>query len=142
MIIIRNKKLFNLEQKILDSYTRGTPKSKQLYERAKNSIVGGVYSAVQAMQPYPIYMTHGNGSKTYDVDDNQYIDCNLNTGPNLLGHCHPEVMEAVKQAIDRDLLLNHPAFGIECAELLKEIIPCAEKVTFSSTGSEINIYAV
>ncbi|MFC1914809.1 aspartate aminotransferase family protein [Chloroflexota bacterium] len=136
------QELSKLEQRILDAYIRKTPKSKQLFDRARESIEGGVYSAVQATQPYPIYMTHGRGSKTYDVDGNEYLDCNLNAGPTLLGHCHPEVTEAVKRVIDRGLLISHPAFGIECAELLREIIPCAEKVTFSSTGSEINIYAV
>ncbi len=86
-------------------------------------------------------MARGRGSKTYDVDGNEYIDCNLEAGPLLLGHCHPEVIEAIERVISRGLLLSYPDFGIECAELLREIIPCAEKVVFSSTGSEINVYA-
>jgi len=139
---MKEEKLAQLQKKIFDAYTRKTPKSKQMFDRARKSLEGGVYSAVQAMRPYPLYMTHGRGSKTYDVDGNEYIDCNLDAGPLILGHCHPEVMEALKREIDRGLLLCNPDFGIECAELLKEIIPCAEKVAFSSTGSEITVYAV
>lgn len=139
---MKEEKLAQLREKILDEYTRKTPKSRQMYHRACNSLEGGVYSAVQAMWPYPLYMTHGRGSKTYDVDGNEYVDCNLDAGPLILGHCHPEVMEAMKREIDRGLLLCNPDFGIECAELLKEIIPCAEKVAFSNTGSEITVYAV
>ncbi len=139
---MNEEKLAELQKKVLDEYTRKTPKSKQIFERACKSLEGGVYSAVQAMWPYPLYMTHGRGSKTYDVDGNEYVDCNLDAGPLILGHCHPEVMEAMKREIDRGLLLCNPDFGIECAELLKEIIPCAEKVTFANTGSEITVYAV
>lgn len=136
------EKLTELQEKVYAEYMRKTPKSKQMYDRACKSLEGGSYSALQSYPPYPLYMTHGRGSKTYDVDGNEYIDCHLCAGPLILGHCHPEVMEGMKREIDRGLLLFNPDFGVECTELLKEIIPCAEKVVFCNSGTEVTMYAV
>jgi len=139
---MKEEKLTELRRRIFEAYTQKTPKSKQLYERACGSFAGGVSGHVKFFQPYPIYMTHGKGSKTYDADGNEYIDCLLCNGPLVLGHCHPEVVEGIRREIDKGLLIYNPALGVECAELLKEIIPCAEKVRFANSGTEAVMFAV
>jgi len=131
-----------LQEKIFSQYMAKTPKSKQLYDRASKSLQSGVSAGTRFYLPYPIYMSHGKGSKIFDVDGNEYIDCFLSAGPLLLGHCHPEIMEAVNRELNRGLLLYNQELAVECAELLKEIVPCAEKVRFSNTGSEGTMFAV
>jgi glutamate-1-semialdehyde 2,1-aminomutase len=140
--IVNEEKLAQLREKIYDAYSRKTPKSKRMYHRAYSSLEGGVYASTRFSPPYPLYMSHGKGSKIYDVDSNEYIDCQLNAGPLLLGHCHPAVMEKVKRELDRGLLVYNLDLAIECAELLKEIMPCAERVRFANTGTEATLFAV
>ena len=130
-----------LQEKVFEEYMRKTPKSKQMYDRACNSLEGGVPASTRFFSPYPLYMTHGRGSKIYDVDGNEYVDCLLNFGSLILGHHHPEVVEAVKRELDRGLLVVNSDLAVECAELLKEIIPCAEKVRFFNIGAEVIMFA-
>jgi len=139
---MKEAKLAQLEQKIFDAYTHKTPKSKQLFGRACKSLAGGVSGNLRLYQPYPLYTTHGAGSKMYDVDQNEHVDCFLANGPLLLGHQHPQVVEEVKRHMDRGSLIFNPGLMVECAELLKEIVPCAEKVRFLNTGTEAVLVAV
>jgi len=138
-LVMKEEKLAELQKKVFDAYMKKTPKSKQMYDRACRTLTGGVSGNTRLMEPYPVYMTHGRGSKEYDIDGHEYIDCFLCAGPLLLGHCHPEVMEGIKREFDRGLLLRNPDLGVECAELLKEIVPCAERVRFLNTGTEADI---
>jgi glutamate-1-semialdehyde 2,1-aminomutase len=135
-------KTTELEASVLRQYMKKTLKSKQLYEKALGCLQGGVSAGTRFYAPYPIYTSHGRGSRVYDVDGNEYIDNFLSAGPLLLGHCHPEVIEAVKREVERGLLSYNQELAVECAELLKEIVPCAEKVRFSNTGSEATMLAV
>ena len=139
---MKEEKLAKLQEKVFDAYFKKTPMSKKIYDRACKALVGGVSGNTRLMEPYPVYMTRGKGSKEYDVDGNEYIDCFLCAGPLLLGHCHPEIMEGVKREVDRGLLLRNPDLAVECAELLKEIVPCAEKVRFLNSGTEADMIAV
>jgi len=139
---MKEERLAELQKTIFEAYMVKTPKSKKMYDRACGSFAGGVSGHLKLYQPYPLYMTHGKGSKTYDVDENEYVDCFLCAGPLLLGHCHPEVMDVVKKEIARGLLIYNPDLGVECAELLKEIVPCAEAVRFANSGTEAAMFAV
>lgn len=139
---MKPEKLAKLQEKVLDAYFKKTPMSKKVYDRACKSLLGGVSGNTRLMEPYPVYKTRGKGSKEYDVDGNEYVDCFLCAGPLLLGHCHPEVMNGVKRELDRGLLLRNPDLAVECAELLKEIVPCAEKVRFLNSGTEAAMIAV
>jgi glutamate-1-semialdehyde 2,1-aminomutase len=104
-------------------------------------MTGGITSSKRYFPPYPLFMARGQGSKIYDVDGNQYIDCFLNAGPLLLGHNHPEVMDAVKRELDRGLLILHLDITVEFTELLKELYPCAERARLASTGTEACLFA-
>ena len=131
-----------LQEQIFEEYAKKTPKSKQMYARASKSLAGGVVGSPKFFYPYPLYMTHGKGSKQYDIDGNEYVDCYLEGGPLVLGHCPPQVMEMVKREFDKGLMVYNSELQIECAELLQEVIPCAEKVRFANTGTEAIINAV
>ena len=79
-------------------------KSRQMYEKAKTLIPGGVSSPVRAIKPHPFYTASANGSKIRDLDGNEYIDYCLAYGPAVLGHNHPVIKEAIRQQLDRGWL--------------------------------------
>ena len=139
---MNQERLAALREKVFEAYRKKTPKSKEIHERACKSLLGGVCASSRFFPPYPFHMTHGRGSKIYDVDGNEYVDCFLSAGPLILGHCYPEVMEAVRRELDRGLLVFDLDLAVECAELLKEIVPCAEKVRFANSGTEATLFAV
>lgn len=139
---MNEEELTALNKKVFEAYMQKTPKSKQFHDRACRSLSGGVSGSLKLFQPYPLHMTHGRGSKIYDVDANEYIDCQAGQGCLLLGHCYPEVVESIKHEMDKGLLVFNLDLIVECAELLKEIVPCAESVRFANSGTEADIAAV
>ena len=102
-------------------------RSKSLFEKAKQFIPGGVNSPVRAFRAVggsPVFMKKASGPYLYDEDGNQYVDLINSWGPMILGHAHPLVEEAVKEA-----LKDSPSFGaptareVEMAELICSIVP-------------------
>ena len=112
-------------------------KSRELLERARQSLAGGVSSPFRAKAPVPLYIAGGQGSRIVDVDGNSYIDYALAWGPLILGHSHPRLCEAVASRARA----SH-TFGAQhedeylVAEHLQTLAPCAERVAFSSSGTE------
>jgi glutamate-1-semialdehyde 2,1-aminomutase len=112
-------------------------KSRQMLERAQKSLVGGVSSPFRAKAPVPLYIAGGKGSRIHDVDGNSYIDYALAWGPLILGHSHPRLCEAVA----RRAAVSH-TFGAQhedeylVAEHIQRLVPCAERVAFTSSGTE------
>jgi glutamate-1-semialdehyde aminotransferase len=92
---------------------------------------------------YPAFLQSGRGCRVTDVDGNEYIDWILALGPVVLGYAHPVVDAAVRRQLDSGMTfsLPHP-LEVEVAELLAEVIPCAEMARFSKTGSEVTSAAV
>ena len=88
------KELLETEEKRLQSQT---PKSAELYERAKGSLVKGVASSYQVRDPYPIYFTKGLGSRVWDADGREISDFHNGFGCMVQGHAHPAIVEAVNQ---------------------------------------------
>jgi glutamate-1-semialdehyde 2,1-aminomutase len=113
-------------------------KSRQMLERAKKVIPGGISSNIRARwKPFPLFYSHGNNSKIYDVDGNEYIDYVLARGPLLFGHTPEPILEAVRRQLERGLMYaGQHELEIEVAEKIKRHVPCAERVRFSNTGSE------
>ena len=107
-------------------------KSKRLFERAKEIIPGGVNSPVRAFKAVggnPLFIAKGAGSRLFDVDGNEYIDYVGSWGPLILGHCHPEVMEALAKVLETGTSYGAPTEReIELAELICEAFPSIEKV--------------
>jgi glutamate-1-semialdehyde 2,1-aminomutase len=107
------------------------------WERAQRVIPAGSTSRRRRIPPHPFYSSHGVGSKLYDLDENEYVDCVLGFGPHLLGHSHPIVVEAVQEAVTRSTTFGTPhPDEVNFAERLVEMIPCAGKVNFLNSGSE------
>jgi glutamate-1-semialdehyde 2,1-aminomutase len=120
--------------------------SQQIFERAKQSIPGGVNSPVRAFRAVggnPIFMQRAKGAYLYDVDGQEYIDLINSWGPMILGHAHPVVEEAVKKALE-----NSPSFGaptlreVEMAELICSLVPSIEKVRMVNSGTEATMSAI
>jgi glutamate-1-semialdehyde 2,1-aminomutase len=113
-------------------------KSKALYERACRSLAGGVSSEFRKFNaPCPLFYDHGSGSRIVDVDGNEYLDFTLSQGPLILGHSHPRVLAAVQAESARgQIFAGQHLAELELAETLQRLIPCAELMRFSLSGSE------
>jgi glutamate-1-semialdehyde 2,1-aminomutase len=112
--------------------------SAALLERAKKVLAGGVSSEFRKYNhPHAIFYTHGKGSRIYDVDGNEYLDFTLSQGPLLLGHSHPEVLQAINDYSEQgQLFAGQHHKEIELAEKLAELIPSADLMRFCLDGSE------
>jgi glutamate-1-semialdehyde aminotransferase len=122
--------------------TRSIAESQRLWERAQRVIPGGTQTLSKAPSQFvdgvsPKFLERGNGCHVWDVDGNEYIDYPMALGPITLGYDHPAVTEAVVAQIHRGttFTLMHP-LEVELAELLVEMIPCAERVRFAKNGAD------
>jgi glutamate-1-semialdehyde-2,1-aminomutase len=122
-------------------------KSNALFSEAKQIIPGGVTNARHPTKfypgHYPIFMERGKACHVWDVDGNEYIDWILSFGPIILGHVHPRVEKAVRDSLEQGFCLTmvHPIQNI-LAQLLIDIVPCAEMVKFLVGGSDVTSAAV
>lgn len=117
---------------------RSYEKSRQLYKRACQSMAGGVSSHFRMVgQPHPLFFKRGNGARIFDADDNEYLDFTLSQGPLILGHSHPEVLRRVSEEMALgQLYAGQHELELELAETLQRLIPCANLIRFSNSGSE------
>lgn len=105
--------------------------------RASGSLPGGVSSPFRAKFPVPLYFEDGRGAMLKDVDGNEYLDYALAWGPLILGHRHQAVVEAVRRQAEKPHI-----YGAEheleylVAEQAQAMVPCAERIIFTSSGSE------
>ncbi len=121
----------------------GEMKSESLYEEALKHIPGGVSSPVRAFRPFPFFTAYAKGSRIYDVDGRSFIDYCLAYGPLVLGHRNEEVMNAVKEQLERGWLFGTPHEAeIALAKLVKRCFPSIDMVRFVNTGSEATMSAM
>lgn len=119
------------------------PKSKLLYEKAKELMPGGVNSPVRAYKPYPFFTSHAKGSKLYDVDGNEYIDYCLAYGPLILGHANPDVKRAVAEQLEKGTMYGTPTEGeVILAEVIKNSYASVEMLRLVNTGTEATMHAI
>ena len=120
--------------------------SKELFERAKDYIPGGVNSPVRAFKAVggdPIFFAKAEGAYMYDEDGNTYIDLINSWGPMILGHANKMIEEAIFKAV-----IGSPSFGapsrmeVELAELITEMVPSIEKVRMVNSGTEATMSAI
>jgi glutamate-1-semialdehyde 2,1-aminomutase len=120
--------------------------SNSLFEKAKRFIPGGVNSPVRAFRAVggnPLFIKKAKGAYLFDEDGNQYIDLINSWGPMILGHAHPLVEEAVKEALSYSPSFGAPtAREVEMAELICSIIPSVEKVRMVNSGTEATMSAI
>ncbi|MCL6493961.1 MAG: glutamate-1-semialdehyde 2,1-aminomutase [Ignavibacterium sp.] len=123
-----------------------TTKSKQLFEKAKRFIPGGVNSPVRAFKSVggdPIFIERGNGSKFYDVDGNEYIDYIGSWGPHLFGHNPPFIRQALAQAFEKGTSFGAPIeLEVRMAQLITELVPSVEMVRMVNSGTEATMSAI
>lgn len=124
-----------------------TKSSKEIFERAKKAIPGGVNSPVRAFQSvnkeYPIFIKSAKGCKLYDEDGNEYLDMIGSWGPMILGHNHPEVLETVKKTIEDGTSFGLPTKKeVELAELVKSCYKGIDKIRLTTSGTEATMAAV
>jgi glutamate-1-semialdehyde 2,1-aminomutase len=107
-------------------------------ERSKKVLAGGVSSEFRKYNhPHALFYTHGEGSRIYDVDGNEYLDFTLSQGPLILGHSHPKVVRDVADySAKGQLFAGQHCKEIELAEKLNQLIPSAELMRFCLDGSE------
>ncbi|MFH8587505.1 aspartate aminotransferase family protein [Streptomyces celluloflavus] len=119
----------------------GTDSSRAWFDRAQESLAGGISSSSRLTStgphPYPLYMVSGSGARIRDVDGNEYVDYLLSYGSAVLGHAHPELTEALTAVLHTGTMFgtcNTPE--VELAELICDMVPGAELVRFANSGSE------
>jgi glutamate-1-semialdehyde 2,1-aminomutase len=117
-----------------------------LFESAQKRITGGVDSPVRAFRSVggtPFFVDRGQGSRIWDADGNEYIDYVLSWGPLILGHAHPRVVAALREAAGRGTSYGAPtAAETELAELVQEAFPSMELLRFVNSGTEATMSAI
>jgi glutamate-1-semialdehyde 2,1-aminomutase len=122
---------------ILDTYVRLHPGSARLYEEALRTFPSGVTHDVRYLSPFPVFIERAQGSRKWDVDGNEYVDYVMGHGALLLGHSHPEITEAVvEQARKGTHYGASHRLELEWGRRVQELVPCAEEVRFTNSGTE------
>ncbi|HHH40369.1 MAG TPA: aminotransferase class III-fold pyridoxal phosphate-dependent enzyme, partial [Sedimenticola sp.] len=120
--------------------------SHQRFIQAQRHIPGGVNSPVRAFKGVggdPVFVDHASGPFIFDPDGNRYIDYVGSWGPMILGHAHPQVIEAVGRAIERGLSFGAPTeLETRIADVVCELVPSLEMVRMVSSGTEATMSAI
>ncbi|HZT86845.1 MAG TPA: aminotransferase class III-fold pyridoxal phosphate-dependent enzyme [Stellaceae bacterium] len=128
---------------IVSAYRAATPGSAARAERAARLFPSGITHDSRYIEPYGLYIDRASGPRKWDVDGNCYVDYFGGHGALLLGHCHPEVTAAVQAQIERGTHYGAcHELEIAWAELVMRLIPSAERVRFTSSGTEATLMAV
>jgi glutamate-1-semialdehyde 2,1-aminomutase len=135
----------DLEQVIAEQeriFVERQPESRRIAARAGRSLAGGVTSSWQITTPQPVWLSHGRGSKVYDVDGNEYVDLHGGYGVALAGHAHPAIVEAVQRQVGR---------GTHFAQPTEDAMAVADELAgrfrqplwrFANTGTEATMDAI
>jgi len=128
------------------TYPYEAPESQKLFERASAVTPGGVNSPVRAFRAVggtPRFMVSGQGPYLTDVDGREYVDLVCSWGPMILGHAHPDVIEAVQAAVVRGTSFGTPGQGeVELAEEIVSRVTPVEQVRLVSSGTEATMSAI
>ena len=120
--------------------------SERLFSLAQQYIPGGVNSPVRsfrAVEGTPPFIARGQGSRVWDVDGNEYIDYVCSWGPLALGHAHPAVVEALREAAGNGTSFGAPTEGeVELAQMICEALPSVDSVRLVSSGTEACMSAI
>lgn len=121
-------------------------RSRKLFEEAQRYLPGGVDSPVRAFKAVggtPPFMVKGKGSRIYDADGNEYVDFVGSWGPLILGHAHPQVVTALKQAIERGTSFGASTeLEVTLARIISAAMPSIEMIRFVNSGTEATMTAL
>ncbi|RMF26860.1 MAG: glutamate-1-semialdehyde-2,1-aminomutase [Chloroflexi bacterium] len=121
-------------------------RSQRLFEEAQQWLVGGVNSPVRAFKAVggtPLFISRGQGSRIYTAEGHELVDYVGSWGPLILGHAHPQVVAALKVAVEEGTSYGAPTEReIELARLIHQAMPAVEKVRFVNSGTEATMSAL
>ena len=128
---------------LAERYTAAFPGSKKRFEEARKVFPCGVTHDTRMMDPFPIYISHAKGAHKWDVDGHKLTDYFVGHGSHILGHSPDEVVRAVQEQMTKG---THPGachdLEIEWGQLVQKLIPSAERVRFTGSGTEATLMAL
>ena len=128
--------------RIVAAYREKTARSAALAAEAREVFPSGLTHDSRYLDPYCLYVDRAQGARKWDVDGNEYVDFFGGHGALLLGHNHPDITGPVHAQMDKG---THYGSGTELeirwGQLVKKLIPCAERVRFTASGTEANLMA-
>lgn len=124
-------------------YLASTPRSRAWFDRAQRVLPAGVSYGIRDLAPYPFYVERAEGSRLYDVDGRAYTDYWCGHGALILGHAPAAVVEAACRQAARGSHFGfaHP-LEVELAEMVARLVPSAEMLRYTNSGTEANMYAL
>lgn len=129
--------------RLVSLYRERTPKSQALAERARLHFPSGVNHDGRFVRPYPLAVERSRASRKWDLDGNEYVDYSGGHGSLLLGHNAPEVLAAVTEQLERGTHYGAcHELEVEWGGLIRELMPAAQRVRFSSSGTEATTLAL
>jgi len=132
------------KESLVEEYKRTHPESERLHEEAtKLFVANGATHVARILDPFRPYITHARGSRKWDIDGREYICYVMGHGALILGHSHPEVVKAVQEQMAKGVHFgeNHE-LEVKWAELVKSMMPVAERVELCACGQEANLMAI
>ena len=132
-----------LARKLRQQYVEANPQSKLASERATKALPGGNTRAVLFYEPFPMVLTSGRDCFVKSLDGNEYLDMVSEYSAAMFGHSHPEIMSALRNALDHGINLGgHNLMEVELAEHIVSRFPSIDMVRFCNSGTEANINAL
>jgi glutamate-1-semialdehyde 2,1-aminomutase len=132
-----------VERRMMQEFHERFASSRAMHERALGAVAGGIAHDGRYQRPFPIYVAHADGAHKYDLDGKRLIDYAMGHGSLILGHGDADVRAAVHAQLDRG---THFGAGHETevawAEAIQSLIPSAERVRFTASGTEANLLAM
>ncbi len=126
-----------------EQYTRTHRRSQALYEQACDIFPSGVTHDNRFLRPFPLYVTHAQGSHKWDVDGHEYIDYWMGHGALLLGHNHPQVTQAVQEQVRKGTHYGAcHELEVTWGDRVQQLIPSAARLKFTSSGTEATLMAL
>lgn len=130
-------------EQIVRRYRERTPGSHKLSSAARDLFPSGVTHDSRYLEPYGLYVSNAKGAHKWDVDGNRYVDYFGGHGSLMLGHAHPQVTEAVTAALARGTHFGtNTAAEIDWARQIQHLVPSAQRVRFTSSGTEATMLAL
>ena len=131
------------ERSLTERFETEFAHSRKLHDQAKGLFPNGVTHDLRHLEPFPVYVQRAEGAHKWDVDGHRLIDYWAGHGALLLGHSHPAVVEAVQQQMGR---ATHPGacheLEIGWGQWVQRLIPSAERMRFTSSGTEATLMAL
>ena len=127
---------------ILERYRQKFRKSGELYEHGRSVVAGGGHQS-RPVNPFPVYVERGQGALKWDVDGNELVDYMIGYGALIAGHNHPKITKAVSRRLSQGTHMGTTSpLEVRWAEMVKNLIPSAERVRFSHSGGDATLLAL